>query len=83
MNEPQFAASLQHPVQHRQKRHHLPPSRIDIHVLDVGGCDPQPLLRLRHDPADDGGLDVAVGEEGVIGHNFVGVFYQGVPIFFS
>ena len=35
MNEPQFDASLQHPVQYLQKRHHVPPPRIDVHIFDV------------------------------------------------
>ena len=28
------------------------------------GGNPKPLHRLRHNPADDGGIDVAVREEG-------------------
>ena len=43
--------------------------RIDIHVLDVCGGDPQSLHRLRHNPADDGGVDVAIGEKGGRGIN--------------
>ena len=81
MNEPQFDASLQHPVQYLQKRHHVPPSRIDIHVLDVGGGDPQSHPRLRHNPADDGGVDVTVGEEG--GHNEDGISLSDKVLFGS
>ena len=64
VDEPHLDPAPHHPRQHLQERHHVPPSRFDIHVLDVGGRNPQPLPHLRHNPADDGGVDVAVGEEG-------------------
>ena len=38
---------------------------LGCNVLDR---DPQLLPRLRHNAADDGGVDVAVGEEGWLGH---------------
>ena len=51
MNEPQFDASLQHPVQYLQKRHHVPPpastymslmSAVAIHNLSLAcGTIPQ------------------------------------------
>ena len=35
MDKPQLDASLQHPIQHLQKRHHVPRTGIDVHILDV------------------------------------------------
>ncbi len=64
MNEPNLNPLLHHPVQHLQKWHHIPPAGINIHVLDVGSSNPQPLLHLRHNPADDRLVDGAIGKEG-------------------
>ena len=60
MNEPHLNASLQHPVQHLQERHYVPPASINVHILDIRSGNPQPLPRLRHNPSDDGGIDVSV-----------------------
>ena len=70
MNKPHLDAALHHPVKHLQERHHLPSTRVNIHVLDIRGRDPQSLPRLRHDPADDGGVDVTVGEKGGHGYDY-------------
>lgn len=63
MDKPNLDPALHHPIQHLKKRHHVATTRIDIHILDVCGRDPQPLPRLRHDSADDRLINVTVSEK--------------------
>ncbi len=64
MDEPHLDAALQHTVQYLQERHHVTPSRIDVHVLDISGRNPQTLLRLRHNPADNPFVNFAIEKDG-------------------
>ena len=64
VDEPQLDPALQHPVEHLQERHHVASAGIDVHILDVGGGDPQPFPRKRHGLADHALVDFTVGEEG-------------------
>ena len=49
MNEPHLNPALHQPVQHLQKRHHIAPTRIGIHVFDVRSapCGPYGVRALR------------------------------------
>ena len=64
MDEPHLDPSLHHSIKHLQKRHHIPPASINVHILDISSRNPKLLPRLRYYSADNGGVDVAVGEEG-------------------
>ena len=52
MDQPNLNPPPYHPSQDLQKRHHVPPIHINIHVLDIGGGDPNPFAHLWYNPAD-------------------------------
>ena len=61
VDEPHLDPTPHHPCQHLQERHHVASASIDVHVLDVGGGDPQPFPHLRHGIADHPLVDFTVG----------------------
>lgn len=73
MDEPNLDPALHHPVLRLQKRHHIPTTGINVHVLDICSRNPQPFSRLRQHSADDRLVDIAVGEED--SHNISRLIY--------
>ena len=61
VDEPHLDAAFQHPVEHLKERHHVASTGIYVHILDVGGGNPQPFPHLRHDIADHPLVDFTVG----------------------
>jgi len=64
VDEADFNAPGQKAVEHAQEGDHFSAAGFgDIHVLDVGGGDPEPFSRLRDEAADDLGVYFVVGNE--------------------
>ena len=73
MNQPYFHTPRQQLRQNLQKRHHLPsrPTLLHIHVLNVGGGNPQPLPSLRNQITNHRLINLPATDE--LGHGEVAI----------